>query len=87
MSYYRNWTFVNGECVYFVTNYKQEYLAKYRDLIIQDTSLVAHIRGVINRFVRAGSVNKVKSPGTPSATEEVVEVLRRLEQKSQTSVS
>ncbi|KAJ3665542.1 hypothetical protein Zmor_001033 [Zophobas morio] len=87
MSYYRNWTFVNGEFVYSVTNCKQEYLAKYRDLIIQETSLEAHIRGVINRFVRAGSVDKAKSPGKPSASEEVVDVLRRLEQKPQTSFS
>ena len=49
--------------MYAVTACKQEYLAKYRDLIIQDTSLDAHIKDVINRFVRTDSVNKEKSRG------------------------
>ena len=43
-----------------------------RDLIIQETSLEAHITDVINRFVRTGSVDKRKSPGRPSVSEEVV---------------
>ena len=63
MSYYRNGMFVNGECVHSVTACKQEYLAKYSDLQIQETSLESHIRGdVINRFVRTGNLNKGKSP-------------------------
>ena len=73
ISCYRNGTFVNEECVYFVTACKQEYLAKYRVLIIQETSLEAHIRDVINRFVGTGSVNRGKSPGRPSVSEEVVD--------------
>ena len=60
-----------------VTACKHEYLAKYRDLIIQETSLDAHIRDIINRFVRTGSVNKEKSRGKPSVSEDD---LRRLEQ-------
>ena len=39
MPYYCNGTFVNGERVYSVTACKQEYLAKDRDLQIQETSL------------------------------------------------
>ena len=61
MPYYHNGTFVNGECVYSITACKREYLSKYRDLIIQERSLEAHIRDVINRFVRTDSVNKGKS--------------------------
>ena len=57
------WDFVNEEWLYSVTACKQEYLVKYRDLIIQETSLKAHIRDVINRFVRTGSINKEKSRG------------------------
>ena len=49
--------------MYSVTDCKQEYRAKYRDLIIQETSLKAHITDVINRFVRTGSINKEKSRG------------------------
>ena len=63
MSCHRNGTFVNEECMYSVTSCNQEYLTKYRDLIIQETSLEAHIRDVINRFVRTGSINKEKSGG------------------------
>ena len=49
--------------MYSVTACKQEYLVKYRDLTIQETSLEAHIKDVINRFVPTGSVNKEKSRG------------------------
>ena len=56
-----------------MTAFKQEYLTKYSDLIIQETSLEAHIRDVINRFVRTGSVNKRKSLGKPSVIEQVVD--------------
>ena len=87
MSRYRNGTFVNEECAYSATVCKQEYLAKYRVLIIQETSLEVHIRDVINRFVRTGSVNKEKSRGRPSVSEEVVDDLRRLEQNPQTSLT
>ena len=55
----------------------QEYLAKYPDLQTQEASLGAHIRDVINRFVRTGSVNKGKSPGRRSESEEVVDDLRQ----------
>mgnify|MGYP005985839749 CR=1 FL=1 len=63
--------------MYSITACKHEYLAKYRDLINQKTSLEAHIRDVINSFVRTGSVDKRKSPGRPSISEEVVDDLRR----------
>ena len=69
--------------MYSVTACKPEYLAKYRDLIIQETSLEAHTGDVINRFVRTGNVNKGSSPGRPSVSEEVDD-LRRLEQNPQT---
>mgnify|MGYP005985439015 CR=1 FL=1 len=58
---------------------------EYRDLIIQETSLEAHIRDVINRFVRTRRVDKGKSPGRRSLSEEVVDELRRLEQNPQIS--
>ena len=80
MACYHNGTFVSGECVYPVTACKQEYLPKYPDLQIQETSLEAHIRDVSNRFVRTGRVNKGKSRGRPSVFEEVVDDLRRLEE-------
>ena len=79
MSCYRNEALVNEQFVYSVTACKQEYLAKYRDLIIQETLLDAYITDVINRFVRTGSVNTGKSPGRRSISEEVVNDLRRLE--------
>ena len=57
MSHYRNGIFINEECVHSVTAYKQEYLAKYRDLQIQETSLEIHFRGdVVNRF--AGTLQR-----------------------------
>ena len=86
MFYYRNGTFVNGELVYSVTACMQEYLAKYPDLIIHETWLETHIRDVITRFVRTGSVDKRKSLGRPSLSKEVVDDLRRLEQNLQTSL-
>ena len=43
-----------------------------------------HIRNIINRFVRTGSVDKGKSPGRPSVSEEVVDDLSRLGQNPQT---
>ena len=57
----REKTLLNREWVHSVTACKQEYLAKYPDLQIQETSLETHIRGdVINRFVRTGNLNKGK---------------------------
>ncbi|KAJ3643622.1 hypothetical protein Zmor_026323 [Zophobas morio] len=88
MSYYRNGTFVDGAWLYSVAACKQEYLANYPDLEIQETSLEAHIRDVINRFVRTGNVNKGKSSGRTAVSEEVVDDLReRLEQNRQTSLT
>ena len=49
--------------------------------------LEADIRGVINIFVRTGSVNKEKSRGRSSLSEEVVDDLRRLEQNPQSSLT
>ena len=87
MSRYRNGTFVNEECAYSATVCKQEYLAKYRVLIIQETSLEVHIRDVINRSVRIGSLNKGKSPERPSVSGKVADNLRRSEQNPQTSLT
>jgi hypothetical protein len=44
---------------------------------IWETSLVTHIRLVINRFVQTGRVNKEISTGRPSEFEEVVEYVRQ----------
>mgnify|MGYP005984583935 FL=1 len=81
---YRHGAFVNREWVYFVTACKPEYLAKFPDLLIQETLLETHIIDVINRFVPTGNANKGKSAGRPSVSEEVVDDLRRLEQNPQT---
>ena len=51
--------------MYSVTAYKQDILAKYRHLRIQETSLEAHIRDVTNR----------KSGWKPPVCEEVVDNL------------
>ena len=56
-------------------------------MIIQETSLEVHIRDVINRFVPTGRIDKGKSPGKLSVSEKVVDDLRRLEQKPQTSLT
>ena len=86
MSCYRNETLVNEGWVSSSTACKEEYLVKYRDFfIIQETSLDAHIRDVINRFIQTGSVDKGKSPGRFSVSEEVD--LRRLEQNPYTSLT
>ena len=77
MSCYRNRIFLNEEWVFSVTVCKQGFLAKYHDLITQETSLESQIRDEINRFVPTGSINKGTSRGRPAVSEEV---LRRLEQ-------
>ena len=56
-------------------------------MIIQETSLEADIRDVINSFVPTGSVDKGKSRGRPSVSEEVVDGLRPLEQNPQISLT
>ncbi|CAG9822325.1 unnamed protein product [Phaedon cochleariae] len=87
MSYYRNGTFINGGWSYSVVACKDEYLAKYSNVQIQEFSLKAHIRTVMNRFIQNGNVNKKKSTGRPQISEEVVENLRaRVEQNPQTSL-
>ena len=85
MCCYRIGTFLNEEeWVYSIT---ARISAKYHDLIIQETSSEAHTRDVINRFVRTGSINKGKSPGRPSVSEEVVDDLGRIEQTPQKSLT
>ena len=81
------WDIRKRRVVYSVTACKQEYLDKYRDLIIQETPLEGHIIDVINRFVWIGSVNKEKSRGRPTISKEVIDDLRRLEQNPQTSLT
>ena len=73
--------------MYSVTSCKHEYRTKYRDFIIQEAWLQAHISDISDRFVRTGSVDKGKSPGRPSVSEEVVDDSRRLEQNPQTSLT
>ena len=63
----------NEEWLYSATTHKQECLAKYRDVIIQEKPSEAHIRNVINRFVPTGSVYKGKSSGRPWVSKEVVD--------------
>ena len=46
--------------------------------------LEAHIKDVINTFFRTASVNKGKSSGRPSVSEEVVDYFRQLEHNPQT---
>ena len=72
--------FVNEEFVYSVTACKKEYLTKYRDLMIQETSLKAHTRDVINRFVQTGSINKGKSRGRLRQLLMIWDDLSRMEQ-------
>jgi hypothetical protein len=87
MSYFRNGTFINGGWSYSVVACKDEYLAKYPNVQIQESSLKAHIRTVINRFIQTGNVNEKKSTGRPQISEEIVEDLRaRVEQNPQTSL-
>ena len=80
---YKMGTFVNEEC------FLQPFLSKnmWPNAVIQETSLEAHIRGVMNRFVRTGSVNKEKSPARPSVSEEVVDDLRRIKISSAVPVA
>jgi hypothetical protein len=50
---------------------------KYPNIEIQETSLVAHIRNVIDKFIRTGRLNKGKPIGIPSIYEKVVKDLRQ----------
>jgi hypothetical protein len=43
----------------------------YLHVKTQETSLLVHIRGAINRFSRSGSVIKGQSTGTPPVSAEV----------------
>src|SRR5699024_2578615 len=87
MSYYRNGTLVNGTWTYSLQACKNEYLVRFPDIQIQEASLMKHIRDVIDRFVRTGSVSKGKSPGRPSVSDETVADLReRVEQNPRISL-
>jgi hypothetical protein len=81
MSYYRNGTLQNGEWVYSINAWKEEFFAKFPNCNIVEANLIAHIRRIVNRFVATGSVEKGKSVGRPPVNEEIVEDLRqRIEQ-------
>ncbi|KAJ3662057.1 hypothetical protein Zmor_006424 [Zophobas morio] len=89
MSYYRNGTLnADGEWVYSVQACKDEYLAKFPELNIEEQSLMTHIKRIVDRFNSTGNVSKGKSPGRPPVSEEVVEDLReRMEQSPKKSLS
>jgi hypothetical protein len=88
MSYYHNGTLIDGECTYSIVACKNGHLAKLPDPQIKESPLLKHIRGVINRFVQTGTVNKGKSTGRPQVSNEVMEELQeRLEQDPQQSIA
>ncbi|KAJ3661413.1 hypothetical protein Zmor_005808 [Zophobas morio] len=89
MSYYRNGTLnADGEWVYSVQACKDEYLAKFPELNIEEQSLMTHIKRIVDRFNSTGNVSQGKSPGRPPVSEEVVEDLReRMEQSPKKSLS
>ncbi|KAJ3665723.1 hypothetical protein Zmor_001204 [Zophobas morio] len=63
MSYYRNGTLnADGEWVYSVQACKDEYLAKFPELNIEEQSLMTHIKRIVDRFNSTGNVSKGKSP-------------------------
>jgi hypothetical protein len=50
-----------------------KYRTKYFNVLKQETSLVVHIRDVVDRFVQAESVNKLKSTGRVPESKEAVD--------------
>ncbi|CAH1116798.1 unnamed protein product [Phaedon cochleariae] len=79
---------INGGWSYSVVACMHEYLARYPNVQIQESSSKAHNRTVINRFIQTENVNKKKSTRRPQVSEEVVENLRarRVYQNPQTSL-
>jgi hypothetical protein len=77
----------NGEWSYSVQACKDEYLAKFPNLDVEEQSLMTHIRRIMDRFDKTGDVSKGKSSGRPQVSEDIVEDLRqRVEQNPRTSL-
>jgi alpha-N-acetylglucosamine transferase len=75
MSYFPNKTFNINGWSYSVSQELIPY--EISPAQIWETSLVTHIRLVINRFVQTGRANKEISTGRPSEFEDVVEDIRQ----------
>ena len=58
MSYYRNETFQNGECTYSMQACRNEIVASFPEIEINEASLLNRIWDVINGFVKTGSISK-----------------------------
>lgn len=87
-AFYRNAVLNEGEWIYSVEACKNEYLAKFPALDIEEQSLMTHIRRIVARFEETGSVLKGKSSGRPQVGQEVVEDLReRMAQSPRKSLS
>ncbi|KAJ3661381.1 hypothetical protein Zmor_005779 [Zophobas morio] len=66
LSYYRNGTLnADGEWVYSVQACKDESLAKFPELNIEEQSLMTQIKRIVDRFNSTGNISKGKSPGRP----------------------
>jgi hypothetical protein len=50
VSYFQNGRFINGKWTYSLSDYKNEFWAKYPDNIL-DHSLLTYIRRIVNRFL------------------------------------
>jgi hypothetical protein len=72
VSYVRNGKFINCECIYSLSDYKNKFRAKYPDNI-QGGSLLIHIGRIVNRFLTTGTVSKGKSSGRQPKCNEIVE--------------
>jgi hypothetical protein len=88
ISFYRNATKdENGEWSYSVQACKDEYLAKFPHLDVEEQSLMTHIRRIVDRFDKTGDVSKGKSSERPQVGEDIVEDLKqRMEQNPRTSL-
>jgi hypothetical protein len=71
----------DGQWIHFVQACKDEYLTTYPGIDIEEQTLMAHIRKIVDRFEATRNVSKGKSQGRPQVREEVAEDLRlRMEQ-------
>jgi hypothetical protein len=66
---------------------KDEHLAKFLNLDVEEQSLMTHIRRIVDRFDKTGDISKGKSSERPQVGEDIVEDLRqRVEQNRRMSL-
>jgi hypothetical protein len=82
-SYFRSGRLENGQHVYSINQWIQEFRQQFPNLVTTYTQLVKHIYACVDKFRETGSVNR--KPGSRAARN-IADIQRRMENSPKKSI-